>query len=95
MKYLGYMLTATVLTSTAFAKDAFDEASDGYTWRSASLEFRKSFCDQAATKAQKIKPGIKGQFIFDAMQEFYTTEDTKLLKKKLFDIMALSMSAYE
>ena len=95
MKYLGYILTATVLTSTAFAKDSFDGSSDGYTWRSASLDFRKNFCNQAAAKAQNIKPGITGHFIFDAMQEFYTTDDTNLLKKKLFDIMALAMHAYE
>jgi len=94
MKYLYSAIAATVLVSTAYAKDAFDQSSDGYTWRSASLEFRKSFCDAAAARSQSIKPGITGQFIFDAVQEFYTTDDPNLLKKKLFDIMALAMSAY-
>lgn len=74
---------------------SFDKYSDGYSWRAASLEYRRSFCVAAAAKSQGIKPGITGTFIFDAAQEFYTTEDRYLLRQPLFDIIAILMSAYE
>lgn len=74
---------------------SFDENSDGYSWRAASFEYRRSFCAAAAAKAQNIKPGVTGTFIFEAVQEFYTTEDRSLLRKPLFDIMAISMWAYK
>ena len=67
---------------------------NGYTWRTASLETRMRFCNACAARVQSRKPGITGNFIFDSLQEFYNSNDPKILSQPATDIAALTIAAY-
>ena len=67
---------------------------NGYTWRTASLETRMRFCNACAARVQSRKPGITGNFIFDSLQEFYNSDDPKILRQPATDIAALTIAAY-
>jgi hypothetical protein len=94
MKSILYASVAIVCISPALAGDSFDSSSDGYSWRSASIGYRRAYCNVAATNVQHLRPGITGKFLFDALQEFYTTDNPKLLRQKINEIIALSVTAY-
>lgn len=94
MKTLKYFFAASVLVASAWAKEAFDAESDGTTWREATVEVRRAYCDQAAEKAQATKPGVTGKFIFDLLEQFYSKDISEVRKKKLFEMTAMTIAAY-
>jgi hypothetical protein len=67
---------------------------NGYAWRRASLEARMRFCNEFAARVQSMKPGITGDFIFGALQEFYNSDDPKILSQPARDIAALTTAVY-
>ena len=67
---------------------------NGYSWRSASMATRMAFCHACAARVQSRKPSITGGFIFDSLQEFYTSTDQKILGTSAADIAALTIAAY-
>lgn len=83
-----------VLTAQIVASEPFTTTSTGSDWRTASLEYRKKYCELMATANQRSKPGITGQFIFDSLQEFYTTDDKRLMSTKIVEIVGLTVAVY-
>lgn len=83
----------TAQAAQVIAGEPFTSSSTGADWRTASLEYRKQYCERMATAQQKIKPGITGQFLFDSLQEFYTTTEKGVLNTKIVEIIALTVAA--
>ncbi len=84
--------SAIVLTvaAPAFAQiSGFTDESDGYSWRRASLENRTAYCRAVVAKFAEKGSRVSAQTLFDAIQEFYTSEDPGILKRKLFDVTAI------
>lgn len=92
--FLTSCALSLVLTAQVIAGEPFTTSSTGSDWRTASLEYRKKYCELMATANQRSKPGITGQVIFDSLQEFYTTDDKNLMKTKIVEIVALTVTVY-
>lgn len=97
------MTIRTFLTSSAIAlafaaqviaSEPFSSNSTGSDWRTASLEYRKKYCELMARANQEIKPGVTGQFIFDSLQEFYTTESKTVMNTRIVEIVGLTVALY-
>lgn len=79
-----------IVASPTYAQVAgFTEVSDGYSWRRASLQSRTEYCRLAAAAMAKKGTNVSAQTLFDAIQEFYTSDDSGILKQKLFQISAM------
>jgi len=91
--YLVTILVSVCSIALTYA-GTFSESSGAADWRAASFEYRTSFCQIVAEKAQSKKPGITGRVIFDSIQEFYNTTDPQLLKTSIYDVVAGTIALY-
>jgi len=46
-----------------------------------------------ASSLQQVKPGITGGFLYDSLSTFYNTDDGNLLKQKITQMVAMTVSA--
>ena len=72
---------------------SISQDSDGYAWRKAPLEDRMGWCITCVEYGKTQGLRVNSRTLFDAIQEFYTTGDAKLLNQKLYVITALCMKA--
>jgi hypothetical protein len=93
-RLLTSCLVAIVFTANALGGEPFTSSSTGADWRSASLEYRTKYCERMAASMQKVKPGVTSTYIFDALQEFYTSDDANITGQKITEIVALSVAMY-
>lgn len=98
MNRLAFVLTCIIIavnmTQNAFGGEPFTSQSTGADWNSASLDYRKSYCQRMATAQQELAPGISGQFIFESLQEFYISDDPTITQQKITEIIGLTVAAY-
>jgi len=67
---------------------------NGKDWRAASLTERQNFCKHVSV-GLFLKNGKKvgWELVFDALQEFYNTDNQSLLEQKIIDISVLTINA--
>jgi hypothetical protein len=72
---------------------ALDLKGDGHDWRKASLEERQNLCKDVSRGLFLTKgKAVTWQFIFDALQEFYTSDEPGILGNKIGEVAALAIS---
>ena len=89
---LTLILCIAAVTEVA-AMEPFTSSSTGYDWKSASDAYRHSYCEMLADSLQQVKPGITGGLLYDSLFAFYNTDDGNLLKQKITQMVAMTVSA--
>lgn len=90
---LAFIILCVATATPVIAREPFTSSSTGYDWKSASDAYRHSYCEMLASSLQQVKPGITGGFLYDSLSTFYNTDDGNLLKQKITQMVAMTVSA--
>lgn len=67
----------------------FSSGSTGYDWKRASTSYKIEYCSLLATTLQSRTPKATGQYLYEALDSFYASEDPNILKQKIVEIAPL------
>ena len=58
---------------------------------SPHCDMKPSYCSMLAGKLKHLKPDITGDFLYDALNAFYASDDPNILKQKITEIVGLTV----
>lgn len=91
---LGVILLAISPQSSEKSEITFTSTSDGYDWRSADDETKRSYCWLMATSmTQEFGKSFTEDFFYESLNQFYSTEDASVLNNKISEMVALFVTA--